>query len=208
LGAALVVLVGASQSAHADIIYDNFIPGDGYDIFTGWLIGNPSGSEAWVQGDPFIVSGTYTLSQITVAASYVGGPNVFTVYLMDDADGVPGNVIEEFDFVDLGYFGNYNAPLVAASSLNPTLEDGQVYWLVAVTTDTTWAAWNFNKTGDTGAHAQQVNGGDWTIVDGIRGAFRIEADPVTGPNVPKRPAAKLIALPAAEIAPNSITSIP
>jgi hypothetical protein len=204
--AAFVVLFVGGQAARADVIYDNFDVGDNYQTNIGWTIGlqNPK----WIQGDPFAVSGTYTLSQITVAGTYVLGPNVFTVYLMDDAGGVPGNIIEEFDFVGLGQFGNYSPPLVAQSVLNPTLEDGAVYWLVATTDDAAWTVWNWNSTGDSGPHAQQQDYGDWTIVNNTHGAFRVEADPA-GPSTAKRGAAtKPIAATTTEIDPASITIIP
>ena len=193
--------------ARGDVIYDNLDVDDNYNIRTGWTVGlsNPNVTE----GDSFAVSGTYTLRQITVAATWVTGPNVFTVYLMDDAGGVPGNLIEEFDFVDLGPLGYYSPPLVAQSALSPTLQDGAVYWLVATTGDDSWTVWNWNTTGDRGAHAQQEDGGDWYTIHGPRGAFRIEGDPVSGPCTAKRgAAAKPIAPTATEIGRTSITTIP
>jgi hypothetical protein len=182
VGAALAVLVGANPSARADVIYDNFGPGDTYTTTTGWTIGTPPGNPFWEQGDPFTVSGSYTLTQITVAAGYVLGPNVYVVWLMDDAGGVPGNIIEEFDFSDLGSFGSNNAPLVGVSALNPTLEDGNQYWLVASTSGDTWSAWNWNSTGDTGDHAFRTDGGDWSVSTNTRGAFRVEGDLIAGPS--------------------------
>jgi hypothetical protein len=181
LGAALVVLVGANPSARADVIYDNFNFGDTYDVGTGWTIGAPQGQSFQEVGCPFTVSGTYTLTQITVAAGWVTGPNVYTVWLMDDVDGVPGNVIEEFDFADLGRFGQNNAPLVGDSVLNPTLDDGSQYWLVCSTSDSTWAAWNWNTTGDAGPFVFRQNGGDWLTTSGTLSVFRVEGDPVEGP---------------------------
>jgi hypothetical protein len=205
-GAALAVVVGASPSARADVIYDNFGPGDTYQTNIGWTIGGPPGTPFWEQGDPFTVSGSWTLTQVTLAAGYVLGDNVYTVWLMDDNGGQPGNVIEEFDFAGLGPFGSFNPPLVAASALNPTLDDGATYWLVSTTSMGTWTAWNLNNTGDVGAHAQRTDGGPWNIVTNTRGAYRIEADPITaasGSQLGREPQAT-----TDTIDPDSITIIP
>ena len=180
LGAALVVLGAADPSARADVIYDNFDVGDTYNTGTGWTIGAPQGQPFQEVGCPFVVSGSYTLSQITVAAGYVTGENKYTVWLMDDAGGVPGNIIEEFDFADLGPFGQNNAPLVGVSALNPTLDDGSQYWLVCSTSASTWSAWNWNTTGDSGPFVYRLNGGDWLLSNFTLSVFRIEGDPVPG----------------------------
>ena len=183
LGAALVVLGAADPSARADVIYDNFGVGDTYNTGTGWTIGAPQGQSFQEIGCPFTVSGTYTLNQVTVAAGFVTGANVYTVWLMDDAGGVPGNIIEEFDFADLGPFGQNNAPLVGVSALNPTLDDGSQYWLVCSTDPSTWSAWNWNTTGDTGPFVFRQNGGDWIVASDIRSVFRVEGDPVEGASI-------------------------
>jgi len=207
-GVALAVFLGVSQSARSDVIFDNFGDGDRYQLDVGWEIGGAPGEDFYEQGDPFFVVGNYTLTQITLASSYVQGPNVYTVWLMDDAGGVPGNIIEEFDFTNLGDFSDNNPPLVAASALNPTLEDGQVYWLVASTSDSTVAAWNFNNTGDTGAHAQRVNGGDWSIINYTHGAFRIEGDLMDSSPSQSRGAARPVVRPATPVDPASIIVVP
>ena len=178
--AALAVL--AAPTARADVVYNNFGAGDSYQTGIGWTIGNPPGSGTfWEQGDPFVVSGNYTLSQVTAAAGWVTGPNVYTLWLMNDAGGQPGSVIEEFDFANLGTFGGTNPNLVGVSQLNPKLGNGRTYWLVATTDMSTWSAWNWNNTNDVGAHAQRTNGGAWIIVSNSRGAYRIEGNPVGGP---------------------------
>jgi hypothetical protein len=174
-------VLGASYpSARADVIYDNFDVGDTYNTLSGWTIGAPQGASFQEVGCPFTVSGSYTLTEITLASAYVTGPNVYTVWLMDDAGGVPGNVIEEFDFVDIGPFGQNNAPLVGVSALNPTLDDGSQYWLVCSTSASTWSAWNWNTTGDAGPLAYREDGGDWLLTNAIRSVFRIEGDPIEG----------------------------
>ena len=180
LAAALAVVAAANVSARADVLYDNFDVGDTYNTSTGWTIGAPLGQPFQEVGCPFTVSGSYTLTEITLASAYVTGPNVYTVWLMDDAGGVPGNVIEEFDFVDIGPFGQNNAPLVGVSALNPTLDDGSQYWLVCSTDPSTWSAWNWNTTGDSGPFVYRLNGGDWLLNNFTLSVFRIEGDPVPG----------------------------
>ena len=175
--AALAVL--AVPAARADVLYDTFGPGDTFQTNIGWTIGGPAGTPFWEQGDPVGVSGTYTLSQITLAAGWVSGPNKYVVWLMDDNGGQPGNVIEELDFSNLDVFGGAYPPLVGVSQLNPELDDGNTYWVVCSTDPApTWTAWNWNNTGASGPHAQRTNGGDWTIVNNVLGALRVEADPL------------------------------
>ena len=179
--AALAVL--AVPAARADVLYDNFGPGDSYQTGIGWTIGAPGGGDFWEQGDPFDVSGTYTLSQVTAAGGWVVGPNKYVLFLMDDAGGQPGNVIEEYDFSDIGQFGGNNPTLVGVSYLNPELDDGNTYWLIASCDPAAWCAWNWNNTGDAGLHAWRTNGGPWSTGGGnTRGAYRVEADPI-GPTV-------------------------
>jgi hypothetical protein len=177
-GMALAVLVGATRSGRADVVFNNFGFADGYNFTSGWVIGLDTAQTFWEPGDAFTVSGDFVLTQITLAASYVSGPNEITVWLMDDASGVPGQVLEQFDFSDLGQFGDFNPPLVAASVLNPILENGNQYWLVASTSDSTTAAWNRNSTGDIGLHAFRKDGGNWTTDIHVHGAFRIEGEPI------------------------------
>jgi len=185
------------------VIYDNFDVGDTYNTGTGWTIGAPQGQPFQEVGCPFVVSGSYTLSQITVAAGYVTGENKYTVWLMDDAGGVPGNIIEEFDFADLGPFGQNNAPLVGVSVLNPNLDDGSQYWVVCSTSLTTWSAWNWNTTGDAGPFAFRLDGGDWLPSSGTRSVFRVEGDPVEGAAAVDPPA---VARPV--VAPSQTTGAP
>ncbi len=173
------LIVGASP-ARAELIYNNFGPGNSYNTSTGWTIG-VAGQE-WSQGDRFTVTGnTYNLDTIELALGWVTGPNQGRILLMTDAGGLPGAVVEEFLVTNLGQFGQNNPPVLLNSVLRPVLEEGQNYWVIADTTPTTWLAWNWNSTGATGPHASRMGGNPFNVGTTTTGALRVNADPVPEP---------------------------
>jgi hypothetical protein len=178
-GAVLAFFVLAAGQARADVLYNNFGPGDSYQTGNSWIIGRfPGTSITWVQGDPFrVTGGDFTLDRLTLALSWVAGPNEADVQLRADAGGLPGATLESFHFSNLGNFGNNNPPVAANSLLHPLLSAGAQYWVTASASDLTDIAWNLNSTGDRGPHAQSQNGGPFSLVDSDRGAYRVEATP-------------------------------
>ena len=172
-------------SAHAAVIFDNFGPGDTYNTGAGGTI-TSSGSTVGIdfdQGNAFTPIGSdYRLDTIELAMWLVSGTNALDVWLMSDSSGKPGAVIEAFNFLGV----MQSAPgsvLLANSLLNPHLLAGTQYWLVASTPGPdTWAAWNWNSTGDTGPNASRADGGSWNVTNTTGGAFRISATAVPEPS--------------------------
>jgi hypothetical protein len=186
LGAALLLFLGGVSQARADIIFNNFGPGDTYNIGFGYTIaGSTVIPPGFVQGDGFAITpaATFELDQIRLAAGHITGPNQINVTLRADAGGLPGAVLESFSFTNLGAFGNANPPLVANSVLHPILQAGTRYWLIADPGNAaTWDVWNFNSIGDTGPHALSAGGGPFTDGNATRGAFEILGTPVPEPS--------------------------
>jgi hypothetical protein len=61
--AVLALLVGGADQAKADILFNNFGPGDTYDTSTGYIIGRFEGTTVtFVQGDAFVVTGAISPS--------------------------------------------------------------------------------------------------------------------------------------------------
>src|SRR5262249_55752285 len=90
----LLALIGP---AHAQVLFDNFGPGDTYQTNIGWTIssaGSIVGASA--QGEQFIPSLTASLDSIDIAMGLVVGQNHFDLDLLDDAAGFPGGLIESF----------------------------------------------------------------------------------------------------------------
>lgn len=180
-----LILVLSGVPARAVVIYDNFGLGDTYDQNAGATLstGLPLGVD-WDQGSAFALESVgmdYYLDTIDVAVGLVTGSNELDLWLMTDSAGEPGSIIESFHFSDeMGSFGDLNPPLTANSLLNPLLEVGEQYWLIAsVPGPNTWAAWNYNSTGDVGLRAYRSDLGTWGVDEVTTNAFR-----VTGTSVP------------------------
>jgi hypothetical protein len=157
----------------ADVIFNNFGPGDTYQTDWGWTLslGSPIGAD-FDQGDPFKPSGIdFYLDNIELAVGLVLGPNELDVWLMSDNSNKPGTIIESFHFSGaMGTFGEFNPPLSMNSVFHPLLEENTQYWLIASTTGPDeWAAWNWNSIGETGTHALRQDLGPWNIYTDTQG---------------------------------------
>jgi hypothetical protein len=177
--AALVLLVGGVGRAKAGIIFNNFGPGDTYQVNISWVIGRFPGTTATnVQGDAFqVTGGNYTLNSLALALNLVSGPNAVDVQFRADASGLPGTVLETFHFSNLDPSGQLNPPVVCTSALHPLLLNGEQYWVTASASDLTDVGWNFNSIGDHGLHAISQNGGPFTVANFTRGALHVDASP-------------------------------
>jgi hypothetical protein len=186
--AALITCLGTATGVRADVLFNNFGPGDTYNTGVGWTVSGSSPQIASAMA--FTPSETATLDSITLAVSLFTGTNEVLVKLETDAAGQPGTVLESFDFVNqMGPFGSANPPLTASSLTHPLLATGTQYWLAAFPgASDTGAAWNFNSIGQTGPLDQSADGGaSWpTRVTSTEGAFRVEGH--AGPNPVPEPA--------------------
>jgi hypothetical protein len=184
-----VLFVIGSASAAPTVLFNTFGPGDTYNIGLGWTIGF-SGSE-YDQGDQFVIGAAtpHYLDKIELAVSLVSGTNQLDVWLMSDAAGQPGAILEAFSFNGaMGSFLNPpNPPLAANSALRPVLYPGTPYWLIASAPVIdlgagTWAAWNLNSLVVNGTHVERQGVGPWTVdPDFVLGAFRITGSVIPAP---------------------------
>jgi hypothetical protein len=162
----------------AEVLFDNFAPGDRYQKATGWLIGHSLGGDTFVVGDAFrVAGGDFILSSVTLALSHSSGPNAVDVQFRADAAGLPGAVLEAWHFENLGEFGVLNPPVVADSVLHPLLSDGEQYWVTASASDVSDMVWNINSTGDRGLQAFSKDGSPFQAYTGDDGAFRVVGVP-------------------------------
>jgi hypothetical protein len=166
-------------------IYSTLDSGDTYDISNGWIVGTCSDIDV---GNLFSFTGpkSYTLDTIEVAVSLESGPNVLDVWLMSDAGGQPGTLIEAFSFTDeMGPTGQNNSLLIGNSVLNPVLNPGTDYWIVvSVPNTTTEATWMNSSPAVSGTVAEKQGIGPWTISPNeILGALRVSGTPVPAPGV-------------------------
>jgi len=159
-----------NPSAWSAVIFNDFGPGDTYATGIGYTlsIGSPLGTD-WDQGNAFTPIGTYFLDGIKLAVglAQTGGPqpNELDVWLMSDAGGEPGAIIESFHFSNaMGPFGANNPPLVANSLLHPVLTANTQYWLIgSVPGPDEFAAWNQNSINVSGLLAWREDLGSWSV---------------------------------------------
>jgi hypothetical protein len=120
LSVALFVASVSVIPARADIIvFDNFGPGDSYNVNAGSTLGAIPGHPDLASRFSVGASSVY-LSSVDVAISLVDRSpstpspdlNDIDILVMTDAGGLPGSVLETFHFVNaMGSFGSLIPPL-------------------------------------------------------------------------------------------------
>ncbi len=175
LAALAVIPVSA---ARADIIFDNFGPGDSFGVVGRILEGENVNMIADVdQAASFVVGADgYLLTQISLGINVRSSPAIGTgpldVILAADDGGLPGLTLQSFT-IDVGATGNQVVTAAYPGTL--LLEPGTTYWVIADARDTFDGAWNYNSIGDMGPTAGRSNLGAWNPhVPGERYAFRVE----------------------------------
>ncbi len=178
-----VVLLAAGQ-LQAVPLFNTFGPGDTYNS-SGRSVGL-SGFEFDIGSQFAITVGTpHQLDSIELAASLMSGTNEIDVWLMSDALGKPGAIIEAFNFQNLPDYSSVNKPLlVGNSALNPILTPGTNYWLVASAPNEgdTWALWHNSVLSNIGPMTLRQGTGDWyDVTNDTMTAYRINGSPVVIP---------------------------
>ena len=187
----MIVTVIAGQLSAAPI-FSTLGPGDSYSGSWGYTIGtnNTGFLYDYDQGNQFVIGGTtsYNLDTIEVAIGLVSlidypkGTNQLDVWLMNDAGGQPGAIIESFHFVDA--MGDFSAsPLVLGTSVvRPLLTPGTKYWLIASTpVADTWAAWNGSEPIVIGLRARRSGMNPWVLTTEAMAAFRVSGTVIPAP---------------------------
>jgi hypothetical protein len=179
----LYFLLLLAVPCHAGQIFGTLDSGNTYDISNGWTVGTPSDIDV---GNRFCFTGsTYRLDMIELAVSLDSGSDMIDVWLMSNASGKPGVIMEAFTFTNIGPTGQNNPLLVGHSILHPILNPGTDYWLVVSAPNTdTQAAWMKSSPAFTGTMAEKQGSGPWIVShDDVLGAFRVSGTPVPAPGV-------------------------
>ena len=176
----IVIMLLLAIPSHAAVIFSTLGPGDTYNTSVGYTIGVSPYEYDQGNSFSFSVAAPYNLDTIELAAGLVSGTNEIDVWLMSDAAGEPGAIIEAFNFVGaMGTFGNNNPLLVGTSVLRPVLTPGTDYWLIASAPNSdTWAAWNLSSPAVSGSRAVREGAGPWTVDTDTMAAFRVEGTAV------------------------------
>jgi hypothetical protein len=188
------ILLFAALPSQAGVIFSNLVqPGNQYGpdgVGIGHTPGFPNPGDYLLYGVHFIPSTTAQLTIIQAPLSVLSGPNQIQAFLMSDAGGSPGSILESFPLSNLpvppGPF-----PLVTIQSLlDPLLLGGTQYWFVATGGPSTFATWTLNLfqgDGNDGGAVQSVVGGitqPWITGSGTRtGALQVSGTPVPEPSI-------------------------
>ena len=184
------ILLAAAAPSEAGIIFRNLVePGGQYGpdaVGIGHTPGFPNPGDYLTYGVRFVPSLTAQLTTIQAPLGVLSGPNQVQAYIMNDAGGVPGSIIESFSLTNLPPPG----PLVTITSLlDPLVLAGQPYWFVATGGGATYALWTLNLfQGDSsdGGATQVTLGGvphAWTAGSGTRtGALQVSGNAAPEPS--------------------------
>ena len=182
VGTALVLTLAVPS--YADIIFSTLGTGGTYSSTAGYTVGyHPSELD---QADQFSFTGPnpYLLDTIELAVGLVAGTNELDVWLMSDAGGEPGAIIEAFKFTNMGPWPT--SPLLLGNSVGrPVLSPGTDYWLTASAPriDDTWASWNLSLPTVLGTHAERPGAGTWSVTtSNTMAAFRVNGTVVPVPS--------------------------
>jgi hypothetical protein len=179
----LMVVVFSVTSAHSDLIYSTFGPGQSFTS-TGLIVGTYVHQVTMytvLQGVPFIPSFDATLDSIDFAAYYLGGSNTLDVSLMSDSAGLPGSPLETFTFTNT--IGNSGFIYTANSVLDVPLTAGTQYWIVLSAQGNGYFAWNENTNLAHDVGLKYLQGGsdtNWHVNSSIyTPAFDVNGTPPT-----------------------------
>jgi len=177
IGTALAIgvcLLVVGSTAADTIVYDTLGSDDTYDSGGDW-IGNLFGD--WVVlAENFVPSGSGDVVQIDAAIWWGGeGVNEFTLRLLDDAGGYPGNtILWEETFTN--ECGGYGSVVYLSGLTGPAITAGTSYWLYCEVPEDGQSVvyWYSNNKGHIGGHARKSRGYDWNVWwDYPNRAFRV-----------------------------------
>lgn len=186
IGVGAVSASRLSQSPPSmDIVFDNFDPNDEYHptYYTAVAYLNFPEFMEIVDVDTamaFTPQGSrYVLEMIDLAVSLKDGVNVLDVWIMQDNDNMPGEIIETIRLDNaMPDYPGVHPPVTALSQVKPVLNAGTQYWIGLSTPgpDDSDIAWHLNANGPAsrGVQRQLVNGdGEWVYYGPSQCAFRV-----------------------------------
>ena len=146
-------------------IYSNLALSYSYNCCSGWTESGPTSSAGSVlQAMAFKpTKGTYLLTQLDLAISWIDGTNGYTLELRADDHGKPGPKIASWVVTGLPTMGaSMGLETIKVKGLIMLLKGCQ-YWLVPKVNSDEWAAWNQNSVSASGKGAESLDGGStWT----------------------------------------------
>jgi PEP-CTERM motif len=145
--ATFVVLLLPAVSYADTVVAGTFGSGQSFQTSAGWSVYYNSGcGTACFQNvaSSFTPTGTFTLTQIDVAASGLSGTNQIGVELLSDASGAPGSVLESWTLTNVPSYGSSFTPEALAAVSPITLSAGTTYWVELVSLSSNPTVWNYS----------------------------------------------------------------
>ena len=173
-GIAVCWLCAFAAPAKATVLFSNLGEPESFDPNSWFNVGDlpPDLDIAFSLTTP--IARDFTLDSVDIAISLDSGVNdTLEVWLMDDAGGLPGAIIETMIITGISATPTIRT---ATSASFPLLESGEQYWIAASVAPgaSTLIHWHANLEGDTGTLAQRFADGAWISGGAVtRGAFRV-----------------------------------
>jgi hypothetical protein len=175
------LMVSLATVAKGDIVFTNLGPGGTFDCCGGYGINGSSESPEYAVAAEFVPTADFLFTDAELALSVNAGTASADVYLMTDASGVPGTILEQWTVSGLQPTPT-GTLFTVDSILNLELQTGVPYWLAVTAPDATSSvSWRRNSTDD--------------LTSGSNVAALISSSSLTGPwdtdlslSTPARPA--------------------
>jgi len=162
-------------------LYTNLGPtGDTYDGGQGWTISGPDSVLGFDQAiaQPYTPTANSTIKGVQLGLGYVEGGDDFGVAIYSDANGLPGNPIQEWVPQVGGTFGTCCTLDTVTDKDGTKVTAGTQYWIVvgwSNTNLTLYGVWDFtyNQSQGTVAFAASDNANKWKTFSGTQTAYAI-----------------------------------
>jgi hypothetical protein len=168
----------------AEVIFSNLGPADALGAPGGWIVGGPgTGADSRIASLFTTGSSAWTLESVELALDDGEGPNDFSLSVMTDQDGLPGELLSVVPFSGVPA----NPTLVTVSipgSLQ--LDANATYWIALSSNDSSSCGWLPNLA-QTGYAARYLSGpsfppANWFEQDNGAPAMRVDGTAVPEPD--------------------------
>ncbi len=162
---AVLMLVGLTGYARADVIYNNL--GSGTNVYSSTAGWDVEAAGSFAPAFPFIPASTANFAELDIPIWFSDGTNLATVELLSDSSGQPGSVLESWNVS--GTASDTCCTLqVLHDSLSLVLTGGTTYWVAeeADNGNTFDGNWPQNTTGATSVDFDLLRGSSGVITSG------------------------------------------
>ncbi len=182
----MLALITVTASAQ-QVAFTDMGPGNSFDTTAGWAQDGPTDPSTvkYNVGMEFTSLATGRLGSIDIALSGIGVDSSLpeNIYLTSSLPTSPSNITNVLESYTVTYLPYSTSNLVTLTSQsNPTLTQGDTYYLTAVPTGSAASGWSWNNQGVTGNITVSSSGGNFVVKSGSTlGAFSVYLSPPAVP---------------------------